>query len=82
MRTTPTAQMVADAEVYQDATHQLLANATIPMQLGWDRRFVAYASGGINGRVHSNGLSLAFLNSLSPRAVRRTSRAKSRWMSR
>ena len=64
------AQMVADAEVYQDATHQLIANATLPMQLGWERRFVAYASGGINGRVHSNGLSLAFLNSLSPRAIR------------
>ena len=62
-------QMVADAEVYQDPTHQLTANATIPMQLGWDREFVAYASGGINGRVHSSGLGLAFLNSLSPRAV-------------
>ncbi len=29
------------------------------------RSFVAYASGGINGRVHSNGISLAFLNSMS-----------------
>ena len=37
--------MVADAEIYQDATHQLIANATIPMQLGWDKKFVAYASG-------------------------------------
>jgi autotransporter translocation and assembly factor TamB len=63
-------QMVADAEIYQDAAHQLIANATIPMQLGWDRRFIAYASGGINGRVHSNGISLAFLNSLGPRTVR------------
>ncbi len=62
-------QMTADAEVYQDTTHQLLANATIPLELGWDRRFVAYASGGINGRVHSNGIGLAFLNSLSPRTV-------------
>ncbi len=63
-------QMVADAEIYQDATNQLIANATIPMQLGWDRRFVAYAGGGINGRVHSSGISLAFLNSLSPRTIR------------
>jgi autotransporter translocation and assembly factor TamB len=64
-------QMVADAEIYQDATHQLVASATIPMQLGWDQRFVAYAIGGINGRVHSSGISLAFLNSISPRTVRR-----------
>ena len=62
-------QMVADAEVHQDATHQLLANATVPMQLGWDRHFVASASGGINGHVHSSGIGLAFLNSLSPHAV-------------
>jgi autotransporter translocation and assembly factor TamB len=63
-------RMVADAEIYQDAAHQLIANATIPMQLGWDRGFIAYASGGINGRVHSSGISLAFLNSLGPRTVR------------
>jgi autotransporter translocation and assembly factor TamB len=63
-------QMVADAEVYQDATNQLIANATIPMQLGWDRRFVAYASGGCSGRVHSSRISLGFLNSLSPRTIR------------
>lgn len=62
-------QMTGDAEIYQDATHQLIANATIPMELGWDRRFVASASGGINGRIHSNGLRLAFLNSLSPRTI-------------
>jgi translocation and assembly module TamB len=61
--------MVADAEVYQDATNQLIANATIPMQLGWDRKFVAYASGGINGRVHSSGINLAFLNSINPKTI-------------
>jgi translocation and assembly module TamB len=62
-------QMVADAELYQDATHQLIANATIPMQLGWDKKFVAYASGGLIGRVHSSGISLAFLGAMSPRTV-------------
>ncbi len=63
-------QMVADAEIYQDATHQLIANATIPMQLGWDKKFVAYASGGLNGRVHSSGISLAFLGAMmNPRTV-------------
>jgi hypothetical protein len=62
-------QMKADSEIYQDATHQLIADATIPMQLGWNQHFVAYASGGLNGRVHSNGISLAFLNSISPRNV-------------
>ena len=63
-------ETVADAEIYQDASHQLIADATIPMQLGWDRKFVAYASGGVNGRVHSNGISLAFLNSIAPRTVK------------
>jgi len=62
-------QMVADAEVFQNATNQLIANATIPMQLGWDRKFVAYASGGINGRVHSSGINLAFLNSINPKTI-------------
>lgn len=63
------AQMIADAEVYQDATHQLLANATIPMELGWSNGFVAHADGGVNGRVHSNGISLGVLNSLAPRTI-------------
>ncbi|HLI80004.1 MAG TPA: hypothetical protein VKV03_08475, partial [Candidatus Binataceae bacterium] len=65
-------QMKADAELYQDATHQLIANATIPMELGWDKKFVAYASGGLNGRMHSSGISLAFLNAtLNPRTLQK-----------
>jgi translocation and assembly module TamB len=63
-------EMVGDAEIYQDANHQMIATATIPMQLGWDKKFLAYASGGINGHVHSNGISLAFLNSIDPRTIR------------
>jgi autotransporter translocation and assembly factor TamB len=63
-------QLVANAAIFQDPVHQLIANVTLPMQLGWDRKFVAYASGGLNGRVHSNGLSLAFLNAMGPRSVK------------
>ena len=62
-------KLSANAVVQQNPRHQLDAEMTLPMQLGWDRRFVAYASGGINGRVHSTGLGLAFLNSLNPRQV-------------
>ena len=64
-------KLIADAELYQNATNQLLANVTIPMELGWDKKFVAYASGGLNGRVYSSGISLAFLNAISPRTVQK-----------
>ncbi|HVN29193.1 MAG TPA: translocation/assembly module TamB domain-containing protein, partial [Candidatus Binataceae bacterium] len=62
-------KLVADGAIHQNATNQLIAEATIPMQLGWDRKFVAYASGGINGRIHSTNLDLAFVNSLAPRTI-------------
>jgi autotransporter translocation and assembly factor TamB len=62
-------KLSASAVVHQNPKHELDADVTLPLELGWDRRFVAYASGGINGRVHSSGLGLAFLNSLNPRQV-------------
>lgn len=62
-------KLSATAAVHQNQRHELDAEAMLPMQLGWDRRFVVYAGGSINGRVHSSGLGLAFLNSLNPRQV-------------
>ena len=75
-------QMVADAEIYQDATHQLIANATIPMQLGWDKSFIAYASGGHQrpGTFERHQFGILELDQSAHRTA--SAMATSRWTSR
>jgi translocation and assembly module TamB len=58
-----------NATVQQDQSHQLSANGTVPMALSWNNGWRAEAAGNIEARVHSPGLSLAFLNAFSGKAV-------------
>jgi translocation and assembly module TamB len=51
--------------VRQDADHVLTANGTIPLILRWSPQWQAEATGDMNLRVQSNGLSIAFLNAFS-----------------
>jgi autotransporter translocation and assembly factor TamB len=51
--------------VRQDADHVLTANGTIPLILRWSPQWQAEATGDMNLRVQSNGLSIAFLNTFS-----------------
>src|SRR5688572_16152769 len=46
--------------VRQDKNHELTANGTIPLVLKWDPQWQAEATGDMNVRVHSAGLSIAF----------------------
>ena len=55
--------------VRQDADHLLTANGTIPLVLKWDPQWQAEASGEMNVRLHSAGLSIAFLNAFSGEAA-------------
>ncbi len=51
--------------VRQDADHVLTTNGTIPLILRWSPQWQAEATGDMNLRVQSNGLSIAFLNAFS-----------------
>jgi translocation and assembly module TamB len=51
--------------VRQDADHVLTANGTIPLILRWSPQWQAQATGEMNLRVQSSGLSIAFLNAFS-----------------
>jgi autotransporter translocation and assembly factor TamB len=51
--------------VRQDADHVLTANGTIPLILRWSPQWQAEATGDMNLRVQSSGLSIAFLNAFS-----------------
>ncbi len=57
------------ATVQQDQGHTLNATATLPMKLSWDNGWRAEAGGNIDSRIQSSGLSLAFLNALSGKAI-------------
>ena len=57
------------ATVQQDQTHTLSATATLPMTLGWNNGWRAEAAGNIESRIQSSGLSLAFLNAFSGKAI-------------
>jgi autotransporter translocation and assembly factor TamB len=55
--------------VRQDADHVLTANGTIPLILRWSPQWQAEATGDMNLRVQSGGLSIAFLNAFSGEAA-------------
>jgi translocation and assembly module TamB len=53
----------------QDPQHQLIANATVPLAISWQKGWRAESTGALNGRIQSQGLSVAFLNAFSGKAV-------------
>jgi autotransporter translocation and assembly factor TamB len=55
----------------QDPTHALTATARLPVELRWDPAVLARVAGDLDVAASSNGLSLAFLNALSPRTLQR-----------
>ena len=57
------------ATVQQDQGHTLSATATLPMTLSWNNGWRAEATGNIDSRIQSSGLSLAFLNAFSGKAI-------------
>ena len=57
------------ATVQQDQIHTLSATATLPMTLSWNNGWRAEAAGNIDSRIQSSGLSLAFLNAFSGKAI-------------
>jgi autotransporter translocation and assembly factor TamB len=57
------------ATVQQDQTHMLNATATLPMTLSWNNGWRAEAADNIDARIQSSGLSLAFLNAFSGKAI-------------
>jgi translocation and assembly module TamB len=61
-------QLQVNALVSQDSTHTLSVDGGIPLSLQWEGKPSAPVLGDADLRVRSNGLSLAFLNSLSPNA--------------
>jgi autotransporter translocation and assembly factor TamB len=58
------------ATVQQDQLHALDASVTLPMTLSWINGWRAEAAGNLDARIQSAGLSLAFLNAFSGKAVR------------
>jgi translocation and assembly module TamB len=58
-----------NATLRQDEFHQLSASASLPMTLAWSSGWRAEVSDNIEARVRSAGLSLAFLNAFSGKAV-------------
>jgi autotransporter translocation and assembly factor TamB len=58
-----------NATVRQDDLHQLSATASLPMTLAWSSGWRAEVSDDMEARVRSAGLSLAFLNAFSGKAV-------------
>jgi translocation and assembly module TamB len=57
------------ATVQQDQLHTLSATATLPMTLSWNNGWRAEAGSNIDARIQSSGLSLAFLNAFSGKAI-------------
>ena len=55
--------------IQQDATHSLTANGTVPFILNWHEKFHAEPAQGMDLRVQSAGLSVAFLNAFAGKAV-------------
>jgi translocation and assembly module TamB len=58
-----------NATLRQDELHQLSANASVPMTLAWSSGWRAEVSDNLEARIQSAGLSLAFLNAFSGKAV-------------
>ena len=57
------------ATVQQDQGHTANATATLPMTVSWNNGWRAEAAGNIDSRIQSSGLSLAFLNAFSGKAI-------------
>lgn len=55
--------------IQQDAAHSLTANGTVPFVLSWHEKFLAEPAQGMDVRVHSAGLSMAFLNAFAGKDV-------------
>jgi autotransporter translocation and assembly factor TamB len=55
--------------IQQDAAHSLTANGTIPFVLNWNEKFHAEPAEGMDLRVQSAGLSVAFVNAFAGKAV-------------
>ena len=57
------------ATVQQDPSHQLSASGSLPIILSWAGGWRVEASGNLEARIQSSGLSLAFLNAFSGKAI-------------
>jgi len=57
------------AVIQQDAAHSLTANGAVPLLLSWNDRFRADPLNGMDVRVQSGGVSIAFLNAFSGKDV-------------
>ncbi|HSE89861.1 MAG TPA: translocation/assembly module TamB domain-containing protein [Candidatus Binatia bacterium] len=57
------------ATVQQDQLHVLNATATLPMTVSWSNGWRAEVGSNIDARIQSSGLSLAFLNAFSGKAI-------------
>jgi len=57
------------ATVQQDQLHALNATATLPMTVSWNNGWRAEAGSNIDARIQSSGLSLAFLNAFTGKAI-------------
>jgi autotransporter translocation and assembly factor TamB len=55
--------------VRQDAAHALNANGTLPLNLSWSNGFRADFADGLDLRIQSAGLSVAFLNAFSGKSL-------------
>ena len=58
-----------NATLRQDELHQLILSASLPMTIAWSSGWRAEVSDNLEARVQSAGLSLAFLNAFSAKAV-------------
>jgi autotransporter translocation and assembly factor TamB len=56
-------------EVRQDAARALNANGTLPLNLSWSNGFRADFADGLDLRIQSAGLSVAFLNAFSGKSL-------------
>jgi autotransporter translocation and assembly factor TamB len=57
------------ATVQQDQLHTLNATATFPITVSWNNGWRAEAGSNIDARIQSSGLSLAFMNAFSGKAI-------------
>jgi autotransporter translocation and assembly factor TamB len=57
------------ATVQQDQLHTLNATVTLPMTVSWNNGWRAEAGSNIDACIQSSGLSLAFLNAFSGKAI-------------
>ncbi len=58
-----------DLTAAQDEQHALQVSGTLPLALHWHNGLTTEILGDIDARVHSSGLNLAFLNTLSGKGV-------------